>query len=794
MSVLSTKLRRDLARSRTQFIAIAVTIFLGITLFGASFDAYRSLQASYDQMYDDLSFADLWVTGGDVEQFAALASATPGVAATATRHEGDAGIRPVADRPLFGRLIGLPLGGQPDVNKVMLLEGGYLESEDSVLLDHHMAEHFDLHPGDTVEIAGADGAWMPFVVSGVVASAEFVWPAPSRQEIFTTPDDFGAVFLADDAVVRLTGPGSRAQAVVRYADDAPDDLGSRLTELAASNGAAGSYSRADQPSNGALQEDVKGFGELAFMFPVLFLTAAGLGAWVMLTRLVMTQLSVIGTLMANGMSRARIFRHYLGYGVVVGLSGAVPGVIAGAFLAWGISGLYTSAIDVPITVVKIDASTPIQGLLFGLVAGLIAAALPAWRAIRRSPAEALRGSHPTGIARRTLVERLVPRLGRLSTERALVLRNVFRNKRRTLTTMTGVVLALTLILVSWGMIDTVQVLLDRQFNGVEKSDVHVALSQPADPSLLSSLGGIDGVEAAEGVVSTSVTVEANGERYSTFLQGFEDDTTMHGFLGPDGPLALPSQGILLGDSMHDLVGVDVGDSVTLNVLSLDASFDETVAGFVDEPLGTFAYMSLDRLEGLLAGSIGSPSGLAPGSVDFGAAVRLSPGTEFDAVRGAIQSVPGVVAATSARALEDAVGSFMGFFYAFVGVMLAFGGMLAFGIIFNTMSVNLSERQVEVATMEAAGVTEGRIARLITAENTIVTLIGIVPGLLFGFLIAQQFMAEYNSDQFTFALSIRWTTLALSALFILVVTLVSQWPGLREIRRLDIAKIVRERAV
>ena len=56
------------------------------------------------------------------------------------------------------------------------------------------------------------------------------------------------------------------------------------------------------------------------------------------------------------------------------------------------------------------------------------------------------------------------------------------------------------------------------------------------------------------------------------------------------------------------------------------------------------------------------------------------------------------------------------------------------------------------------------------------------------------MAAYDTDQFAFTLSMRWTTLVLSALFIVVVTLVSQWPGLRAIRRLDIAKIVRERAV
>ena len=797
MSVLTTKLRRDLGRSKGQFIAITITIFLGITLFGGSYDAYRSLEASYEQLYDDLEFANLWVVDGDVASFADSAERDSAVTAISTRHQADAGIRPVPGRSLYGRLVGLPLGSEPEVNQVLILDGTQLESAASVVVDHHMSDHFGLAIGDTIEIANAIGEWRPFTISGIAASAEYLWPAPSRQQVFATPDDFGVVFLADDVVVDLAGPGAVAQAAVRYDDKAlTSETDGRLTDLAIGFGATDTYTRAEQASNSALQEDVKGFGELAFMFPVLFLTAAGLGAWVMLTRLVMTQLPVIGTLMANGMRRRKIFGHYLSYGVVVGLTGAIPGVIAGTLMAWGVAGLYTAAINVPITVIKIDATTPLQGLAFGLFAGLIAAALPAWRAISRSPAEALRGARPTGTAKPTVLERFIPPLRRLPTTQALVLRNVFRNKRRTLTTMLGVVLSLTLILVSWGMIDTIDVLLERQFGAIEKSDARVVLVQPAGAATLDTFLAIDGVDDAEAVVSLDVAIEANGEHYGTSLQGFDAATDMHGFLGPDGEIDLPNDGVLLGKSLRDLLGISIGDTVTIHIPSLGLAIDEVAAGFVDEPLGTYAYASNEHLTDLLMASSATISidDLTSGAIEFGAALRFAEGVEFESIRADIESTPGVVAALSTRAIEDTMNSFMGLFYAFVGVMLAFGGMLAFGIIFNTMSVNLAERQVEVATMQAAGVTEGTIARLITAENMLVTLIGIVPGLVFGFLIAQQFMAAYDTDQFTFTLSMRWTTLVLSALFIVVVTLVSQWPGLRAIRRLDIAKIVRERAV
>ncbi|HEX7041530.1 MAG TPA: hypothetical protein VF202_15545, partial [Trueperaceae bacterium] len=79
------KLWRDLRRLRGPFIAVAVTSFLGVALFGTSYGAYRNLVASYDRLFEVTGFADLTVAGGDVEGFAASAAGVPGVDAVTTR-------------------------------------------------------------------------------------------------------------------------------------------------------------------------------------------------------------------------------------------------------------------------------------------------------------------------------------------------------------------------------------------------------------------------------------------------------------------------------------------------------------------------------------------------------------------------------------------------------------------------------------------------------------------------------------------------------------------------------------
>ena len=120
--------------------------------------------------------------------------------------------------------------------------------------------------------------------------------------------------------------------------------------------------------------------------------------------------------------------------------------------------------------------------------------------------------------------------------------------------------------------------------------------------------------------------------------------------------------------------------------------------------------------------------------------------------------------------------------------------MAFALIFNTISVNVAERSTEYATMRANGLSQRKIANLIMGENMLLTAIGIVPGLIIGYLVAAQFMGLYSSDMFQFDLEMKWTTLVFSALFMLVVAAVSLWPGIRSVRKIDVGEVVRERAV
>jgi putative ABC transport system permease protein len=381
-----------------------------------------------------------------------------------------------------------------------------------------------------------------------------------------------------------------------------------------------------------------------------------------------------------------------------------------------------------------------------------------------------------------VADRLLPWLDRLPVSWRLVLRNPWRHPGRTASTMLGVVLALLLILVSAGMIDTVRALIDRQFSTVDRSDATVVLDATAGAAALDTLTAVDGVAVAEPLGQVGVTLVADGHRYTTNLQGFATDTAMHRFADADGPIVLPADGALLGAAARDELDVTAGGVVT--VLDADGRTlgDVTVRGFVDEPLGTPAYVSLATFRDL-----------AGQSAVRTAALRYDDGTSAPAVTRRVEQVPGVLAAVRTGALEDLAAQFLGLFYAFVGAMLVCGGLLAFGILFTTMSANLGERTTEVAMLRAAGVRRQRLAGLITAENLLITLVGVVPGIALGWLAAREALAAYTSDLWRFDLTMSpWTVLA-AAGGIVLAALLSQVPGLRALRRVDIAQTGRRRA-
>ncbi|MFI5660901.1 ABC transporter permease [Streptomyces sp. NPDC051684] len=356
--------------------------------------------------------------------------------------------------------------------------------------------------------------------------------------------------------------------------------------------------------------------------------------------------------------------------------------------------------------------------------------------------------------------------------------------------MSGAVLALVLVLTSVGMLTTMRTMVRTQFDEVQRQDATVTVTaQAASSHTADRLGALDGVTAVEPSMQAPVTVaaadavggDAHGDSYGTSLTGYRPDTDMHGFPGRDGrPRGLPAEGVLAGSALADRLHVTAGNRLTITTAGGKAH-RVALAGFVEEPMGTSLYGSLDTVRA------------ATGAPADSLLLRFTDDADRDRLRTQISGLGGVVAYTDSQALRAQVDGYLGLFWIFTGMMLILGGILAFAVIYVTMTVNIAERTGELATLRASGVPLRRVAGALAAENLTATVLAVPVGLAVGTVVAWAFMRSFSSDLFTMRLDLGWPTLLLAAVGVVGAAAVSQLPAVRAVRRLDIARVVRERA-
>jgi len=130
---------------------------------------------------------------------------------------------------------------------------------------------------------------------------------------------------------------------------------------------------------------------------------------------------------------------------------------------------------------------------------------------------------------------------------------------------------------------------------------------------------------------------------------------------------------------------------------------------------------------------------------------------------------------------------VGLFFAFAGIMFVLALTMAFALLFNTMTVNVLERQRELATMRALGASRRQLGGQLALEGFITWLLALLPGMLLGYLLAVQVGKAFSSELFNFPIVINPRTYAITAIGILLTMIVASWPAFRRISRMNLAE-------
>jgi len=787
MTVLDRKLLRDLWLMRGQVLAIAAVIMGGVATLVMALSTYDSLLTTRDRFYRDYGFSQVFAALKRApESLAGRLADIPGVAALETRVVTLAKLEvPGFADPAVGMIASLPDHGAPRLNRLHLKRGRLPVpySENEAVVSDTFADAHKLNPGDRLG-AIVNGKRQTLILSGVAMSPEYVYQiAPGA--MFPDFQRYGVLWMGRHALaiandmdgafnevsVTLT-PGAETQAVIE-----------RIDERLAAYGGIGAYGREYQFSNRFLTEELKQLKTTATLFPAIFLGVAAFLLNVVVSRMIATQRDQIAILKAFGYGDLAIGTHFLKMVLAIALLGVLMGIALGAWFGVSLSQVYMNFYRFP----YLDyVLRPMVIVIAFLVAGVAAASgtlLTVGRAMRLPPAEGMRPDTPV-VYRATLIERIGLQRW-LSQPSRMILRHIERRPWKSTLTVLGIACACGLMMVGDYQRGAVEYMLDVQFNLSAREDLAVTFTDPTSIAALHEIARLPGVRRVEGFRDVPANLRFAQHRYRAALYGIEPDGILHHALDSHlNSVHVPPGGVVLTDHLANrILHVKPGDRLTVEVLEGNRrTVEAPVLGITKQYLGVSAYMQRDTLNSLLR----------EGDVISGVYLSHDPGAEpeiYKQLQGRPRVLGQVAHANAIRSFNATMGEFV-LFFNMISALLA--ASIAFGVVYNSARIAVSERGRELASLRVLGFTRVEIGYILLGELGTLTLAAIPVGFLVGIGLCGVLVLSFNSELYRLPLVLELYNYAMAASVVLVSAIVSGVLAWRALVKLDLVAVLKTR--
>jgi putative ABC transport system permease protein len=786
LAKLDRKLLRDLLRMKMQMAAVSAVLACGVVLAVMANGMYDSLERARDRYYAEYRMADMAanVVRAPLSLVPQL-QAVDGVRALEARVAG-VGLLDMPGRsdPVSARLVSLPPDRAPRVNNIVLRAGRMPNParSDEVLVNEAFAEANSLALGTNLG-ALIYGRRKDVTIVGIASSPEFVF-AVAPGAMLPEPERFGVLWMGREALARafdldgafndvvlLLEPGANARLVANDID--------RLLER---HGGRGAYGRDRMLSAQFMADELTSLRTMATILPPFFLLVAAFLLNVSLSRLVATERSNIGLLKSFGYGNASIALHYAKFALVFGVAGGVIGMIGGRLVGGYVGGVYATIYRIPDLAFDAGPAVYVNALAITVLAALAGAVQAVIRAVRLPPAAALAPPAPAGFSR--LGQALERFASGLDGKSRMVARRILRFPRRSLTTMTGIALAMGLMVTTQHFPLAMNRIVEVTFGVAQRMDVLLAFSEAADDSILRDVGRLPGVLKVEALRSSEVIFEAGNHRRRSSISGVPMNASLNRLLDADlVAVAARPDGLTLSDNLAGKLDVSLGDTVRLQATDGHrASADLPVVAIVRPYLAASAYIEYETLNRLLR---------EPGRVT--AAHLLIDRRQRDNFSARVKGLPRIVSVSyldNARAsMVKLLSQGSGFFN---GMFIVFSSLMAAGVAFSAARVTLAEQERDLATLRVLGFGRREASYVLLAELGTLLLAALPIGVLIGAGMSRWLMSQFQTDLFTFPYVTSAMAYAKPALFVTAAVLVATLLVRRGVDRLDLVGVLKSR--
>lgn len=516
---------------------------------------------------------------------------------------------------------------------------------------------------------------------------------------------------------------------------------------------------------------------LAGVFPLFFFLVAALVVSTTMTRMIEEERLQIGTMKALGYANGAIMRKYVLYAMTAAVLGALFG------LAFGFT-VFPSVIWYAYAMMYyVPAFHPVWRWGYALFAGgslilcTLAVTIATCRSsLKESPADLMRPRAPKA-GKRILLERIRPLWRRLSFTYKVTCRNLFRYKRRFWMTVIGVAGCTALLVTGFGISDSINGIMVKQYTDVSQYDLMTAVTDAADTRSgpvydYLFAGGSDGaVTSSLATMTEAATQELpDGSTAEVYLMVPQDAAALNDYIDMHErtsrqPTPLGETGVVLTEKLAELLDVKAGDPVTLvNGDGVEGSF--TVSGVCENYVSNYVYMS--------AATYADAFGQEPEWNNI--LSRLSDDSQQarDAISTELLAMDEVASLTFTEDMMTQVLNMLNSINAVVVMIVVCAAVLALVVLYNLTNINVAERVKEIATIKVLGFYDREVSAYVMRETVALTIIGALFGLAGGIALHRFVIYTVEVDAVMFGRTIDPSSfvysLALTMLFSLIVNL------------------------
>jgi putative ABC transport system permease protein len=787
LNPLDLKLFRDLGRMKGQVVAVGLVMACGLAMMIMTRSLILTLQGTRDAYYQTYRMADVF---GSLKRapwsLKQRMAEIPGVAAVETRVVLDAVLDlPGVEATCTGHLLSLPEdGGMPVINQIFLRTGRLPRpgARREAIASEAFALAHGLRPGDTVK-AIINGRRDTLEITGIGLSPEFVFEARAGE---TLPDNkrFGVFWMNyrslavaynmdgafNDFCMDLS-PGAEAGPVVQ-----------ELDRLLTRYGAGGAFTRRDHASAARLDDELRVLNALSMVYPVVFLSVAAFMVNSVLARLVRLQREQIAQLKALGYSSWQVGRHYLSFAIVIVVVGSTLGGIGGRFMGGGLISMYELFFRFPELRFIMDWSAVGIALLVSAGASFLGVLSVVWMAVKLPPAEAMRPEPPTDF-KPSLLERVGLTRWFTPTFR-MALRNIERRPWQSVFTMAGLALATGLMVLPGSMQDSIDHLLTYQWNDVQRQEAIAFLIEPGSGRTLHDLEHLPGVTYAEPIRSVQARIRFGHHVRKLAITGLPKNSRLNRLLDIQGRrIDLPEEGLIMSDKLAEVLGAKLGEEVQVSVLEAQRpQLNVAIRGLMQDFTGVSAYMDLDALRRLMREG--------PSINGAYLSVDTAHWSEFmQKVKQTPRIAVTIVKKDQLEAFRSTTGESIGIIRR---LYLLLAIIVAFGVVYNSARIALSERSRDLATLRVVGFTQREVSGVLLGELTLLVLAALPLGLIFGRALATLIISAISTETVRLPLVISGRTFSVAVLVVLVAAGACFWVVSRMLSKLDMVGVLKAR--